>query len=103
MSDYILRNAAYYALKNEADIHKLPASKEAYERAARIVDQMQPEDVQPMKHGEWYPYYRPITDFDGISRRCEKVFICSCCGGSSDKATRYCGNCGADMREEEQE
>ena len=56
-------------------------------------------DVQPVKHGKRYQDYRPITDPDGVSRRCEKVFICSFCGGINKRASRYCGNCGAKMME----
>ena len=52
MPDYLLKSRAYHALKNEADTHLLPASKEAYERSALIVDQMKPEDVQPITQTE---------------------------------------------------
>lgn len=40
MNEMIFKRAAYEALKHEAETHELPASKEAYERAARIIDQM---------------------------------------------------------------
>lgn len=38
--EYIDKRKAWTALKAEAESHELPASKEAYKRAARIIDQM---------------------------------------------------------------
>lgn len=40
--EYIDKNEAYRLIKHEAETHELPASKEAYKRAARIVAQMCP-------------------------------------------------------------
>lgn len=40
---YIDKHEAYMLIKHEAETHELPASKEAYERAAQIVDQMRPK------------------------------------------------------------
>lgn len=42
---YIDKHEAYMLIEHEAETHELPASKEAYERAARIVDQMRPEEL----------------------------------------------------------
>lgn len=49
MSELIDKHAAYKALKHEADTHMLPESKEAYEKAARIIDQMKSEELLPFE------------------------------------------------------
>lgn len=46
MNKYINKRDAYEAIKHEAETHMLPASKEAYERAARIIDSMRSEATQ---------------------------------------------------------
>lgn len=40
--EYIDKHEAYMLLKHEVETHELPASKEAYERAMRIIDMMKP-------------------------------------------------------------
>jgi len=62
--EYIDKRKAWTALKAEAESHELPASKEAYKRAARIIEQMQtrygcragiarsPEDAVRIVEGE---------------------------------------------------
>lgn len=42
---YINQYEAYMLIKHEAETHELPASKEAYEKAARIVAQMRPDEL----------------------------------------------------------
>ena len=91
------KEAAYIALKREAEAHLLPDSHEAYERAARIIDQMKPVEAEPMRHGWWI----------AIDNKTAK---CSCCGwyqnairaasiseGSFGKVYRFCTACGARM------
>lgn len=57
---YIDQHEAYLLIKHEAETHELPESKNAYERAARIVDQMRPENIAIM---EWIPFTRrPLTE-----------------------------------------
>ena len=43
------KSKAYKALKHEADTHMLPEYKEAYERAARIIDKMKPDELPPFE------------------------------------------------------
>lgn len=53
---YIDQHEAYMLIKHEAETHELPATKEAYERAALIVDQMRPEKLdipQCSECGKW--------------------------------------------------
>ena len=40
MNQYINKHKVWLLLKHEAEIHELPQTKEAYERAARIIDAM---------------------------------------------------------------
>lgn len=47
--EYIDKNEAYRLIKHEAETHELPASKEAYKRAARIVAQMCPVNIAIME------------------------------------------------------
>lgn len=46
MSEYINKHNAYELLKHEADLHMYSYSKDAYKRAAIIVDQMPKENVE---------------------------------------------------------
>lgn len=101
MAKYIHKQAAIYALINEANTHKNPI-KRAYARAAAIIEQITAEDVQPVKRGKW-------------SKDDNKIFlICSECKGELlfkliNGATvwgenaglpPFCPCCGADMRGE---
>ena len=47
MAKYILKQAAIFALINEANTHNNPV-KRAYTRAAAIIEQITAEDVQPI-------------------------------------------------------
>lgn len=94
MLELIDKEAAYIALKREAEAHMLPESHEAYIRAARIIDQMKPIEAEPVRHGHWIfreeatPEYLPWDMW------------CSCCGeyhDSDDYNDRYCSKCGAKM------
>lgn len=81
MSEFIDKHAAYIALKNEADSHMLPASHEAYERAARIIDQMQPV------YGEWL----------FVMLNNGYLWKCSLCYANFENRFYYCPYCGAKM------
>jgi hypothetical protein len=75
------KTAAYNALKHEAETHVLSFSAEAYDRAARIIDQM-PTIEPEVRHGRW----------ENIDPSFAHVY-CSECGAASDKhlAKRYKG------------
>lgn len=64
MPELIDKNAAYEALKHEADTHMLPEYKEAYERAARIIDQMQTIEAEPVRI---IPKEVSATDLDKLT------------------------------------
>lgn len=88
---YIDRHEAYMLIRNEAGTHELPASKEAYERAARIVAQMRPENIAIMeqKIGRWINI-RPLL----TAARCSE------CKSAFAEKTNFCPYCGAKMEGE---
>ena len=48
-------------------------------------------DVEPVKRGSWGKVYKSkVTVTDG--------YVSSCCDMWNERRTRYCPNCGADMR-----
>lgn len=85
-NDLISRHEAYMLIEHEAETHELPASKEAYERAARIVAQMCPVNITIMeqKTGWW------------------AGTVCTACGESTSDYynCNYCPRCGAKMEGE---
>lgn len=84
------KTAAYNALKHEAERHELSLSVEAYERAARIIDQMPIiATVRKMKRCK-YCEDRAYT---------KKPFIViTPTGQRIDILFNFCPNCGRDMR-----
>ena len=94
MAKYIHKQAAIYALVNEANIHKNPI-KRAYTRAAAIIEQITAEDVQPVKRGEWAWNSEPIFGNPYGS------YECSECGDRADFKYNYCCSCGAEMKNAE--
>lgn len=91
MAKYILKQAAIFALTNEANTHSNPV-KRAYTRAAAIIEQITAEDVQPVKHGRWECVGHDDTTY---------WYRCSACGHEEHdnmaKHDNYCCNCGARM------
>lgn len=62
-----------------------------------ILDELQPADVRENVHGKWIEIHNPsYSPFDGSPSTFK---ICSVCESVSERETRYCQNCGADMRE----
>lgn len=99
MAEYIEREGIKKSINFFFDI-KLKITQSPVEIKQSVLDVIDGEraaDVQPAKHSKWYQDVRPITDPDGVARRCEKVFICSFCEGINEKESRYCENCGAKM------
>lgn len=50
---YIDKHEAYLLLKHKAETYMLPATKEAYEKAAILIDSMKTYEVQPVKRNDW--------------------------------------------------
>lgn len=99
---YIDRHKAYMLIKHEAETHELPASKEAYERAARIMAQMHPVNIAIMeqKTGRWIPHKAPFP--------IQSVYSCSKCNSSVPGNIfvvgcdfEFCPYCGVKMEEVE--
>ena len=67
------KEAAYLAIKHEAETHEFPASKEAYERAARIIDQMHPCEARWDEYGDCS--YCRAHDYSGQGDFC---WHCGC-------------------------
>ena len=90
MNDYISRQAAIEAIKNDALELVYYGKKEAIE----CLDAVPAADVRPVVYGEW-----EIT-----SGQIENA-VCSCCGThfqSYYSDYQYCPHCGADMRGEKE-
>lgn len=102
---YIDRHEAYMLIKHEAETHELPASKEAYERAARIVAQMHPVNIAIMeqKTGRWI---MDTTQFlpEYVCTNCKSRFPLVASEGNYStlccKNMNYCPYCGTKMEDE---
>lgn len=92
MTKLIDKTAAYNALKHEAETHELSFSAEAYDRAARIIDQMPTIEAEPVRHGRWIVRGQEI-----YCSECNEESLYNPFGAS--KFSRFCPNCGADMQE----
>lgn len=98
---YIDKHEAYMLIKHEAETHELPASKEAYKRAVRIVAQMCPDELD-IPHcsecGKWIPHKAPFP--------IQSVYSCSKCNSSVPTNIfvvgcdfEFCPYCGTKMGE----
>ena len=88
MAKYILKQAAIFALINEANTYSNPIKKVIH-RAAAIIEQITAEDVQPVRRGKWDGYI------------CSECNVCADYFVSGDfyfdEKPDYCPNCGARM------
>ena len=96
MPELIDKHAAYIRLKTEAETHECYESKEAYNRAARIIDQMRTVEAEPVRHGTWKYGYNSDAGL--------LCYYCSACGKEAYWDTDYgqqrfdfCPMCGAKM------
>lgn len=95
--EFIDKHEAYLLLKQKAETYMLPATKEAYERAAILIDSIKTCDVQPVKHGRW----EVRTQKDGTTTGQHNVVYCSECGYVIfTKENSFCARCGARMDDE---
>lgn len=69
-------------------------------KALRIIENMPAADVKPVKYSSWEYRTYPIVDRDGVARRCMRGYVCKACGHGEPEEKRFCGGCGAEMRNE---
>ena len=104
MPELIDKHAAYMALKHEAESHGLSFSVEAYDRAARIIDQMPTLEAAPVRRGRWLSYTGTHwtgkeNEYGDPEYKEHIFFVCSNCRRKTVVREHFCPNCGADMRE----
>ena len=92
MAEYISREAAMKsvtALNLERNLDSVydEVSYRYHRAAERAISTVPAADVRPVVRGKW------------ITRHEWDWFVCSNCSYESNKATNFCPNCGADMRE----
>lgn len=87
MSDYISREAALTELQNPELFNVSP-------RFLQILRDLPAADVEPVRHGAWYPCFEDW-------RQQQEGNKCSVCGfeyyGTGIHSFHYCPNCGAKM------
>lgn len=83
--DYIDRNEAIEAIKNDALDLVYYGKKEAIE----CLESVPAADGRPVVYGEWEEIRDPYGKIEG--------WLCKC-GNESKSKTNFCPNCGADMR-----
>ena len=109
MANYILKQAAIFALTNEANTHSNPV-KRAYTRAAAIIEQITAADVQPVKHGQWIETHISLCKWIPEDEKEEghsfymAEMKCSCCNRYNTvtfaltlNKPDFCQLCGAKM------
>lgn len=69
-----------------------------YHKISEALKKVPVEDVAPVRHGFWGKETLPFKDKQGNQHF---GACCSSCGAILDR-TKYCGECGAKMDEEEQ-
>lgn len=58
----------------------------------RRIQNIEPADVVPVRHGRWIKEYRA---------KGQVANMCTECGGETGRVSKYCSNCGAKMDGEE--
>lgn len=92
METYLIdQNRAYQLLKHEAETHELPATKEAYQRAMRIISMME------IHHVVKDALMHTMTTEEKAEIRNMPIFNCKCgnCGAMCFDDDSYCSECGA--------
>ena len=111
MTEYIEKNALY---KKVAELEELarnryldtPSNSPAYSRYVAQLDErtrfkhmvydFPAADVAEVKHGKW-------TSYGADKRGRGGIWVCSACNDAFPYTTHYCPNCGAKMKEDENE
>ena len=89
MDEYISREA----------VINITAETGAWETQNRVRE-LPAADVKPVKYSSWEYRTYPIVDRDGVARRCMRGYVCKACGHGEPEEKRFCGGCGAEMRNE---
>lgn len=93
MADYINREVALKILTRIANCVS-GSSRRAVTRCVREIASLAPADVEPVRHGAWYPRFEDW-------RQQQEGNKCSVCGfeyyGTGIRSFHYCPNCGAKM------
>lgn len=93
MAEYIAREAIKKHFKDRLDVSNPGSMGEAYYAACMdILDTQPAADVRPVVRGR-FEYISP-----GRPQH-EGFYQCSACAGTTLRPTKFCPNCGADMRE----
>lgn len=102
MSDYISREAAIEKIRVAAGCAECAGSSSALcvcnvcdvYNAIRLIKSLPAADVEPVRHGAWYPRFEDW-------RQQQEGNKCSVCGfeyyGTGIRSFHYCPNCGAKM------
>lgn len=95
MSDYISREALIDRLNNNLSAcNHGTFSEMCYADAIETVKNLPAADVEPVRHGAWYPRFEDW-------RQQQEGNKCSVCGfeyyGTGIRSFHYCPNCGAKM------
>lgn len=83
MAEFIDRDTLIKKITEVQDKAMTGIEDVTYYRAKKIIREMPPADVQPVKHGQW--------------EDCSNGWMCSCCERDNTKDTPFCPNCGARM------
>lgn len=83
--------------KDMKTLYKIRGAKEILDSVDTDLCYIPVADVQPVRHGRW-EYIRNVK-LSGTIKLCE----CNQCHNKIFGGLSYCGNCGADMRGEENE
>ena len=106
MADYIEKEAAKEAILSWAVCINHPELL-SKEDTMHCIDNLPAADVAPVRHGEWIEYetssYAGTDDFGEPKWVPKKFFRCSICRKGTAVRSHFCPNCGADMREVDNE
>lgn len=96
--EYIEREEAYSLAKKVCEAVDSKPRVSLPRIILDLIDDLPAADVRPARHGRW----AKKVEIDGVLKR--EYFVCSECGQTRMlNFHNFCPNCGADMRETEDE
>lgn len=98
------KNACLDSSVCDPKFSRLMARYNGIKAARQIIEKIPSADVRPVAHGSWIPKYEEIYRLENICelKMLPDYFECSICGRREIRPEPFC-NCGADMREEQNE